>query len=1536
MDSTEKNINVKNSKPRKSFLSFFLKAIVIFVLLLLLLIVGLFFFIQTDTFDNLALGLALDKINEELEPKNSKIYAESLEGNLFKGFTLNNGSVIVKDDTLMKFTSIHADYDIWKLLDKEISVQNIHIKDPQINLTKIRDNKDSMVWNLNYLLSKEEEDTDTTTSKFDWKILADDIKIENGSARILENKNSDLPIRKIDMPELDTFQLGKLDITNLNLSAQAKYLPDLKEFQLKSLAFNTNSEFNVNQLSLLANVDEANAVTSVKELNLTTDRSELKIHKLIMQGLNPFDSVVYEEFGRNETSLELEAKHFNFDDLTFFFPNINFLDSAVGLYLAADGNFGNLQISRLDLKTPNSMYNFAGSVMHLNEPSKLYFDINGKDIVADPSDTRILLPGLNIPDYSYLGKVYINRLSYVGEPAKFTTGFDIRSSAGNAMGEMFFDFTQPVSNYRGNVGVGSLNIGKIIKNRELESNISGEFVVNARGFDYRTMSGKLNYSIERTKFYGQNISRSNGQINFNRGNYNLDVNYNSDAVQTKLAGSVNISNLQNITYDLKGSVTNLNIAAFTKDNSQRSKLTFDFDIKGRGYHPDNIAGSYKIRMANSTYADYLIPATPLDLEIDQNGNIRKISLKSDFADLDIDGTFNIKDVSEVVMNNIERIQNGITSKIMPDSAAIFSVESQNFSPLCRNLSFAYSLNVKDLTPLYTFTGNDTLKFSGELSGSLSDSCGLFSLIADGTVRNFVMKDSSFITDTTVFKVDIKNDMNAPGLTKFDADLDLYADKMIISKNRFDSTIVNISYHDSANSIFVETKRDSTLRLFAKAGLKDSALITFDTLSVRYKDFTATNNKKLIIKPTFRDSNYAIDFRQFAINGFDQRLTVAGVYSTIDTSNVRISASNIDLSTYMKLYFSDIDTNNMLKGKIRYVDLTYRGKIENPRLELLATSEILRLGQTKIGRLDAIVKYANDNITPDITFSNEGNSGRFKLIGNIPFVNPLDSKIDSLERLKRIEGKLVSLNAIAENFQLKVFQQLLPYTSGFSGILDGNISLHGTPEKPELKGKMDVSKGQFLVTITQMAYDFDASLSTENEKLLIDNARVFVSDEPSRFISGAGYIDFTNLNLNDINLIVSGDVKAFDKDNGMTELGIEGDLWVGSGKNKLKIRGNSSRIDLTGNLVLVKGNVSFNPFRQEAYNIYSDDFTYGVIIDSVKNRNDSIRKVLTEINDSTIILTKQVMNPFEKIMYVSENKDYRIVAKEKPGSFFYNVVVTTSGNVFLKFIVNERTQQEFFGEIMTDNLNIYNDEKNNMLGRGTITLGDSYYKFFRKFNASGKVDFLGPITNPQLNITAVYKGYAAVRVSGITQNLEDVEITMKVTGNAKDPKLNISLNRNGLIETGANAESDALSFLLFGKFKDQLSFSESTNFGASLGASYLSGYISSSLENILPFIVNTDVNYIDSQSGTVAQNTDIRFTATVGDAVVKFGGQIFKGIANTDLVVDYPLTKLFGSTATSSNVILRLERIYDPFVSQNNLVSTEGTRYGAVVYYRIKF
>ncbi|MCX6166129.1 MAG: translocation/assembly module TamB domain-containing protein, partial [Ignavibacteriae bacterium] len=136
--------------------------------------------------------------------------------------------------------------------------------------------------------------------------------------------------------------------------------------------------------------------------------------------------------------------------------------------------------------------------------------------------------------------------------------------------------------------------------------------------------------------------------------------------------------------------------------------------------------------------------------------------------------------------------------------------------------------------------------------------------------------------------------------------------------------------------------------------------------------------------------------------------------------------------------------------------------------------------------------------------------------------------------------------------------------------------------------------------------------------------------------------------------------------------------------------------------------------------------------------------------------------------------------------------------------------------------------------------------------------------------------------------------LRVTGQTLKPILHWEVLVNGS-QRGGDPDQEAVSFIVFGKFTDELNADQRMNLvssvGANVGTSFVSQYLTNLMQSYLPFIVNTDINYNSTSNGNVAQNTDIRITAELGDATVRLGGQIFRDLSNTNVAIEYPLNKL---------------------------------------------
>ncbi|MCI0474235.1 MAG: translocation/assembly module TamB, partial [Ignavibacteria bacterium] len=507
---------------------------------------------------------------------------------------------------------------------------------------------------------------------------------------------------------------------------------------------------------------------------------------------------------------------------------------------------------------------------------------------------------------------------------------------------------------------------------------------------------------------------------------------------------------------------------------------------------------------------------------------------------------------------------------------------------------------------------------------------------------------------------------------------------------------------------------------------------------------------------------------------------------------------------------------------------------------------------------------------------------------------------------------------------------IPVISQLKGQMNGELDIAGIVKQPELTGNFKIDKGSFNFDMTGVNYDFDAMMTTEGRKLNFQKFAITHKSAPKKIMNMGGHLDFSNLTINEIYLVLNGEAKLLDDKVTHNIMGVYGDLYGKTGLKNIELKGNLDYLALNGDLDVTDGRILIVPQSKVAYNIYSDNFKYNVLIDS-NSVSDSM--FVQKMMDSVSYLDKKKLDPFQMYFFnLLDSADNQ----PKASNFKYMLKVKTLKDIYARLIIDEKTKQEFSGYVSTD-IAIDNYNSESFSTRGRVELGkNSYYKFYKSFEASGNVLFTGDVVNPELFIEGVYETTGPdPNNTNLTRN---VVINLNVTGNAMNPKLTWKVTSNRNPVGGADPTDDAISFIVFGMFKDELNANQRSSLfssvGANVGTSFMSSYVSDLINNYLPFILKTDISYKDSPDGTFAENTDIRFTAQVAGATVIFGGQIFQDLSNTNFLIEYPIRNLIKKDNFTKNIIIQLERYVDPF-SQNNIFSADN-RTGGAILYRIKF
>jgi TamB, inner membrane protein subunit of TAM complex len=1511
-----KKIENQRTKKKNRFFSYLVLSVSA-LLLFLTLVVSI---TQTSYFRGWLKDYIVETLNESFQEKQSSLSIGSLEGNFFSEIIVSDAILKVKQDEMVRFERLKVNFNIFGLLDKNVQVTEAVLNNPSVNLTRIIGSKGDSVWNFAHLFSS--EDTAKDTSEFDWKISVHRLRIENLNFVMLGTKPQDIPVSAINILPEESFTTENLKINGLSIETRAEYDKNSVQLWIDHLGFRSNFGFNLKGLSGDFYISRSRA--EINNLNIESSRSWVQMEYVFIDKLDLMNIEGLPSFKGKDLRMSLVGKNFDFDDLKAFLPAVDFLDGDLFFELKAKGKFDDILVEKCRIETPNTNMGFSGRMKNLVDPENLWFDVKSNEFRIDPEDTKRYTPGLPIPDYTHLGVVTGN-ISYKGEPLDFESTFDVKSSAGNAKGFFNLNLKTQNFNYSTSVEFTGGNIGKVIKDQKLESNLNGKVEAEGSGFDLAVINTALKYELRDSKIYEQKIDRSAGTINLRGYNIETDISYASGKFDAVVKGNVNVRDFNNPVYDLKGEVRNLDISMFTKDQADKSSLTFAFDLNGRGISPEGLEGSYDIQLANSYYGEYDFIATPINLKISTSGASDNVTLSSNLIDFNAKGSFKIEEIGSVIASNIVMIQNEISKKFNLDT--LFPVKSNRISGA--DMDFTYELRTKDPEAVSKMFFLNDISFEGDVKGSIKNSALEFNGKSTVNLKRFVYKDTVLILSDTraefVHTNTYANYKDAPkgDFSSFSSTIDVDVGRMRNNSNVFDSVSAKVVLSSSTQAMYIKGKKDSTINAELAGTIdlsQDTIRLDMSKIDFFYNRFHIKNADPVVLGYDPSANEKTITFHKFALTSDIVSVDLHGDISLGGESNFTADFTNIDIPSVLQYVYDPKSVyavkesqkfKSPLKGKIRRISMYMKGNFSDPQLSMEMNTGIIRYDQIKIGRLDAFIDYANQNLATEVFVSNTQAQGSLRLTGNIPFNNPFQTP-DSATYVQ-VLTKPLDLNLKASNFQINFFSKLIPNFSDIRGFLNGEIIAQGTVAEPVLSGNATIDKGRFFFSWNGLYYRFEASFKTDKSDLIVEQFSVYNDKDLARHIDVFGRINFAGLSVNDIDLTTRGDVYFLDGTSIQNRFGFYGDMLAGIGDPPIRIKGNLSDLLVSGQLVIKSAKIYFPGISSLAYDVYSDDFTYRILTDERGFR----------FLDTTIVVTKDDLDdidPFLRYNYILDKREPTVA-----DYITYDLDILMEKNIQVKINMNSLTREELNGEFQ-GNLKLDNrtpDKRFQLFGRLNI-VGDSYYRFYKNFRIEDSyLEFYGDYNDPKLDIVAEYKNIRTVN-SG---DQEIMYVVLDIEGTRYKPELTLSLrSEDGSTETGSEAQTKAISYLLFGA-PTLVGSSALSNIGTNVGSNVASSILYEAIRDIAPFIQNTELIY----TGGDISATDIRITSAFGDAIVKLGGKILTNINNLEASVEYPLNKLFNMNV-SNNLIIEIARVYS--TSLFNLDQGFETRAGLT--YKIRY
>lgn len=1482
MQDPEVTRDEKKPKRRRTLLQRIVNVFLYIGVVTLGILIFVFGFSQTQTFRNWLRDFVVEQANDNL---NGKVSIEKIEGTLFTSLILRNTVVTMEKDTLLNAGLIEVRTSPLKIFLKIIHVRKVEIKDTRISF--IEDS--SGVLNISKLFPPPDEEEDTTESHFPFRIEVAEFKLTNLDFSLQKydrvGSNELYPALNMDDFRVEDIFLSLsafADIDNNNFETKINYLqlnPNLTVFNLKSLS----GEFGVNPKEIIAN-----------NLIVTTTNSDIGI-KAKVNGLNIFDSTITENIEYAVVDISIESKQFNFDDLSSFVPPIDMLKGVVGIQLQASGNLLQLDINKIVLDYEKTHLETKAVVRNINNIDEMTIAALFKNSYINQTDIDKLLPEIGVPTFEKLGVVKIDSLSFDGKPLNFKSRMVLSTNNGSLASFVKMNLEKSIPEYDVSLSTKDFNLFPI-SGISSKLNLRGNFV--GSGFSPKEMNNNILLVGEGSTVEGIEIDSVSLTAQAKDGIVNYSLFNTSDKSKAEIDGSLDFMQ-ENLGYKASGVVRNLDIGNLMNDSTIITDLNFNFETEGENFDIDIMNMFLTFDLSPSSINGIQIDSlrTITDIFTDIN-NERVINFISDIADVTFKGQFLLTDALPVLTKEAELLTDVFMKKIneiLPSDVAKEEILTEleqkklkrNSTPK-ENVSLLYLVDFKDFEIISSFLQDKKLEIDGDLAGNIlynRDSIYL-TLSTDLNYIKYWGQTEAYFLSKLKLELDLANGFDIQSSEDIGLGLSARASR-IFAGTDLNNLYLDFNLHQDIAKVNLGlgVENYASAKLTCLADLSTSKInFDVDTLDFIYNGFDFRNKEKLNL--TF--SHDRIDIKKFQLYHLNGEISAIGFLAAKEDQYLNLSVKNLKGNDLFQSFssgngFSSMDIDLNLEGVVT-------GNYSEPVLDIDLNGKNLTYKEKNFGDLVSKFRYDNRNFSADIKFFESfggSTSPALKLFGNIP-INL--SSTDTGKVL--LDEDDIEVNLISNNLDLTPFGELIPGVSKFKGNLNSNIQITGSMQEPYPDGYLTLDNSSFLFDYNNLEYKAGLKINVARDYFSIDSLLLSNSADTKLggSITGGGTAELENLSMSSSQFVLNGRLKVLGNESKYVSPNLYGDLVISTNGNfELKFDRNGANLKAPITIEVAKLTYST---AKGSYTSASENFIYKFVEDTV-----TIKSAAVDF-DALVNLSKQ-----------SEKE--KIEKAAKPGKFNYSIDVEVEDEATLTYVLSREFNQNLVailsGKFQFESI----DDK--PIAQGELQLLEgSTLEFIKTLNAEGKIRFESDLSNPYLDIVAIYKNYyypetTTSNSEGEQSSSEEVEVAvkMKIKGTLDELDKNLAQQSDKLavyygtknieddIPDPTKDASDAVMFLLLDKFNDNVTQQERnivSSYATSFAGSIVGGFLNRQFGD---YVKNLEIRQTGTDTKFILAGRAGKFRYSIGGSTA-----VFQDLGLANVKIEYPITRSF---------FMRLER-----------------------------
>jgi hypothetical protein len=1462
------------------------------------LVILLALFTQTQFFKDRLRVIIASSISTNI---NGTLHLGTIEGNFLSGFSIDSLAIFDDKGILITTGKITCQYDIVPVFEKRLKMKYLIIEQPKIRFVRSMDGK----WNLSNIIKPS---ADTAAGRLDWILQFDDVELKNASI-VLMDSTSLFAHDHWDMPA-SYFEYHNFSVNDLNIKLNAIIREKNISARINHLScYSPQSQFELTHFK--GDFTLSDKEITARNTIIQTGKSYLEFDASISK-INIFKGIELEDLEHDSTRLQFRAKNIDLSELKSFIPQINFLDGSAYVNLTATGEFGNLTINHLNLKTFRNTLNLSGNISNLHKPDQLYLDVIIGDSKIVPADVPKLLPGLPLPPFKEEEALEF-ATTFIGKPINFRTRTTLRGIKSEAEITGMLNLESSPPSYDFSFLTSKLNLSNYFDLGEIKTIISTNGTITGSGFSFNDLSTKLDMSIDSSDI--QNIHLNNSRITTNSSHNIIDavVSLNSDRMKALFNGQAEVSETSLKAMSGNIEFTSLDLSSLFDDSLYKSDLNLQGTFSGSGQSLSNLDAELDLSLFPSSFRGHTLNSGNILLSLDQrDSNAKSLTIQSPISDVSIEGIFDLSSTIKTLIHQTDNLIRVTEQHATPESsltAGISPVRILRKKDLPQQkIDLNYKLKIKDLDPVASVLDGTPFNAQAEITGQLKGTENKLSFSCDGTIDEFFIGTSRggalFKSGSLSLRLDSLSDTET--LEHLIGNVKLSIDSGLLNTRTLHSIALELDYKKMNSKVRGHYLLDSLYNISATGNISvqpHTYAFDFDSLNVTCADRTWLNDQDV----QFRLNTEGLRLMRGLLRRSDESVSLTGAIYSGGTFDLSAAVRNFELGSLGIFLRNPQLTSRQhgLSGKANF-DLHLTGTPADLSISFRSDINNLYFRQTRIGQVTTSIDYNKQNASINLIAKQNYTDTvpSFAINGTLP----IDLAFSNVT--ERFPDNEQHLEIKSDRFNLNILDPLLPDFDNLSGILRCDVVIGGTPRVPAYRGAISLSDTRFLFVPNNISYVVNGELEPKGEQIVFKS--FLIKNTSENKINGeatfTGSLSTQNFKISSFDVIARGQLLLMTDATRNVNPNMYGLLLTETSLEGLKLQGTLERPYISGTLYINEANLTFPPTKKTETANSDLTLRYVVIDDTTKQEKagQKISKFYSEIDSAEASAEKN-----------GEIREYSLIDRLR-----YNLSIETRGLTALTMVFTPTTGEELYAEL-DGKINAINDQGIPNL-YGVIEISPrSYYNFFKRFDATGKLKFVGNWNNPELDINATYEGYRQITQTTTTENApieqtnlsaaqlsteQKVIVELKIGGTRFEPKLTMSMKVQSRTDEnpvdwaseakGGDVQSDAISFIITGKFRDQLTSKEQqdfTNLGSATGTSVASSLLSSIFSDVLkrefPSIRRVEVSY---QGGNFQAGTSLNVSATAFKGHLRVGGRIFNDLGNTNVSYQLSLGEFLNS------------------------------------------